>query len=151
MTTRGRARKAPDYAAQDAKNRELGSAGELLVLEHERQTLLAQGRGDLAAKVRHVSAIEGEGPGYDIESFTADGTAKYIDVKTTSGSAATGFFLTPREVQFSQDRAENYYLYRVYEYDHSCNSAKVYILRGDLRAGLELAPTAYRAMLLSSG
>ncbi len=40
----------------------------------------------LAEKVRHVSQLQGDGAGYDIESYSLDGTIKYVEVKTTKGS-----------------------------------------------------------------
>jgi hypothetical protein len=72
-----------DYTEVDAKNRALGRAGECLVLHYQRETLRRKGRPDLAQRVRHVAAIEGDGAGYDMLSFSEDGTVKYIEVKTT--------------------------------------------------------------------
>jgi hypothetical protein len=40
--------------------------------------LLNDGLPELAEKVRHVAEVEGDGAGYDIESY---GTRKYIEVK----------------------------------------------------------------------
>jgi hypothetical protein len=66
-------RKLPDPSIAESKNRALGQKGELLVVEHEKKFLIESGRADLAERVRHVSAIEGDGAGYDIESFTPEG------------------------------------------------------------------------------
>jgi len=64
-----RARKSPNRAALDTKNRALGLAGELAVAEHERRRLRTGGREDLACQVRHVAVVEGDGAGYDVMSF----------------------------------------------------------------------------------
>jgi Domain of unknown function (DUF3883) len=53
--------------------------------------LLPAARADLAAKARHVSQIEGDGAGYDIESFEIDGTPKFIEVKTTRGDGPSSW------------------------------------------------------------
>jgi hypothetical protein len=114
-TTRAfRALKGVDYAEVDAKNRALGHAGECLVLHYERETLMRKGRPGLAQRVRHVAEIEGDGAGYDVLSFTEDGTVKYIEVKTTRGSAETAFFLSANELAFARQHTAHYCLYRIY-------------------------------------
>jgi hypothetical protein len=45
----------------------VGLRGEPLVVKREQQRLTAAGRADLAARVRHVSAVEGDGAGYDMQ------------------------------------------------------------------------------------
>ena len=74
-----------DVAERDARNRALGRAGEERVLAHERASLLAAGRTDLAERIRWVSDVDGDGAGYDILSFDIDGSDRLIEVKTTSG------------------------------------------------------------------
>jgi Domain of unknown function (DUF3883) len=93
-------------------------AGELLVIRRERRLLIEGGRFDLAGRVRHVSVVEGDGAGYDVGSFTLGGEPKYIEVKTTRGSAETLFFVTANEVAFSEAHPDQFFLYRVYHYDH---------------------------------
>ena len=122
-----RARKTADYSTIDATNRELGLAGELLVVEHEKQVLEDIGRRDLARRVRHTSIVEGDGAGYDILSFTPQGETKYIEVKTTRGRAETPFFLTTNEVEFSLVHEDSYHIYRVYDYRGEQNSGSFYV------------------------
>jgi hypothetical protein len=50
-----------DVAERDARNRELGQAGEELIFAHEQRSLRASGRRDLADKVRWVSREDGDG------------------------------------------------------------------------------------------
>jgi len=74
-----------DVAERNARNRALGRAGEDRVLVHERASLLAAGRTDLAERIRWVSHVDGDGAGYDILSFDPDGNDRLIEVKTTNG------------------------------------------------------------------
>ena len=142
-----RKRKVPDYAARDAKNRALGLAGELLVLEVERAHLRAAGRPDLAAKIVHVADVEGDAAGYDIRSFAADGQPRYIEVKTTMGGAETGFFLSANELSFASKNAPHYELHRLSSFDRETSRAEAYVLQGDLAATLVLEPIVFRAKL----
>lgn len=142
-----KANKRPNYAVKEANNKKLGLDGEKLVLIAEIKSLTEANRSDLAEKVVHVSVVEGDGAGYDILSFDIKGQEKYIEVKTTKGPATTDFFISPNELEFSTQHAEDYSLYRVFEYDLESASAKVYVLEGDLSTQLSLQPTQYKAQL----
>jgi hypothetical protein len=78
-----------DPAVRDAANRALGEEGEDFVRRIESERLADLGRADLAAEVRWVSQIVGDGLGYDIESFDADGSRIFIEVKSTRGPIGT--------------------------------------------------------------
>lgn len=54
----------PSYADRDAKNRELGLAGEFAVVAYERNRLMSLGFVQLAERVKHVSVTEGDGLGF---------------------------------------------------------------------------------------
>ena len=140
-----KARKTPSYTLIAARNAKLGLRGEELVIENEIKTLRDSNRRDLAEKVVHVSVVEGDGAGYDIRSFDIEGNIKYIEVKSTTGSAHDDFFISPNEVEFSRYQPHNYFLYRVFEIDPEFRSGKVFVLRGDLSRQLRLNPTQYRA------
>lgn len=106
-----------DPAARDERNRDLGRAGEDFVVDLECRRLHAAGRPDLERRVRHVSAVDGDGAGYDILSFDArNGSEALIEVKTTCGGKGTPFFLTRNEEEVSRERASEYRLYRVFEF-----------------------------------
>ena len=94
----------------------LGDLGENLVLEYERKRLHDVGLIDLANKVKHVSAEEGDGAGYDILSFEENGEKKFIEVKTTRGSVRSDFYISANEVEFSKNHADNFYLYHCRSY-----------------------------------
>ena len=147
-----RGRKSPDRSKQDANNRALGLAGELIVVEHEQQWLRANGRDDLAEQVRHVATIEGDGAGYDVESFALDGSMKFIEVKTTRDGSETPFFISANEIEFSKRHAAVYLLYRIYEFDTGRNSGRFFIKRGSLVVDPELAlePILFRARVKAS-
>jgi len=143
-------RKSPNYVLKQESNNALGLLGEELVLQREIKTLRDAGRDDLAEKVVHVSVVEGDGAGHDIKSFTIDGQIKFIEVKSTKGTASSAFFITPNEVEFSRKNAKNFYLYRLYDLDSDTRSAKVYVLYGDLTNSLELRPTQFIAEIAGS-
>jgi len=138
-------RKSPNYVLRQESNSALGLLGEELVLQREIETLRNAGRDDLADRVVHVSVVEGDGAGHDIKSFTVDGQIKFIEVKSTKGTASAAFFISPNEVEFSRKNAKNFYLYRLYDLDGIARSAKVYVLYGDLSNSLELRPTQFIA------
>lgn len=138
-------RKSPNYVLRQESNSALGLLGEELVLQQEVNALRNAGRYDLAEKVVHVSVVEGDGAGHDIKSFTIDGQVKFIEVKSTKGTASAAFFISPNEVEFSRKNAKNFYLYRLYDLDSSTRTAKVYVLSGDLTNSLKLRPTQFIA------
>ncbi|MGG5889442.1 DUF3883 domain-containing protein [Falsiroseomonas sp. HC035] len=131
-----------DRELTDAKNRELGRAGEEFVLKFEMARLVAAGCKDLADKVFWVADEQGDGAGYDIASFSVDGTQRLIEVKTTNGSASTSFLVTANEVEVSRANPDTYWLYRVYNLS---NEPRVYCVKGPLDDGWDLEPAVFRA------
>jgi hypothetical protein len=133
-----------DPAARDARNRALGKQGEELVFAHERQRLISVGRDDLARRVEWTSEIRGDGAGYDVLSFDADGRERLIEVKTTNGAPLTPFFLSENERAFSEERPDAFTLLRLYRF---ADSPGAFELRPPLTEKLKLDPTNYRATL----
>jgi hypothetical protein len=105
-----------DPVERDHRNRALGKAGEEFVLDLERRRLTAADRSDLARRIRWVAAEDGDGAGYDVLSFDAQGRERLIEVKTTNGSARTPFFLTRNEREVADERAHDWRLYRVHQF-----------------------------------
>jgi hypothetical protein len=134
-----------DYALQDARNRQLGLAGEKCVIESERKSLIAAGRPDLAERIVHVAKVEGDGAGYDIKSYTSDGEEKFIEVKTTRGGESSGFYLSAAEIRFSDEHAHRYYLYRVFSFDVATSSGKLFIHKGAISTAFSLEPVQFKA------
>lgn len=105
-----------DYLALEASNRSLGAAGEEFAVRFEQARLAAANQERLAASVERVSATRGDGLGFDILSYDADGRERLIEVKTTAYGPATPFFVTRNEVAVSQKSAPQYHLYRIFSF-----------------------------------
>ncbi len=131
-----------DVAAQAERNRVLGRAGEELVLIHERATLSGVGRSDLAKRVRWVSDEDGDGAGYDIESFSPEGQLRLIEVKTTNGWERTPFHITRNEYAVSKQRPDEWYLLRLWNF---AREPKAFELRPPLERHVSLMATNYEA------
>jgi Protein NO VEIN, C-terminal len=112
-----------DPAARDAANRTLGIAGEDYVVQLERSRLERLGRNDLAAQVRWVAQQLGDGLGYDIESFSDDGSPIYIEVKTMKGSISAPFYISENERRAAVEKGRAFHIYRLFEFG---TATKVY-------------------------
>ncbi|WP_226680709.1 DUF3883 domain-containing protein [Sutcliffiella horikoshii] len=134
-----------DYLKLQKKNTKIGHAGELLVLANEKMTLIEAGRQDLADLVKHVSATDGDGLGYDIKSFTESGEEKYIEVKTTMSGINTAFFIEESEVRFSRENEDTFYLVRVFNYDRVTGNAQFYTKKGNVEQNFSLKAKTYLA------
>lgn len=130
-----------DYAACEARNSSLGQAGEELVVKFERYRLLKDGCDSLAANVRHISKDQGDGLGFDILSFDAEGREKFIEVKTTAFAKETPFYASASEIRFAQKNAERFSLYRLFEFR---KTPKCYTLPGMIQDHCALDPINYR-------
>ncbi len=131
-----------DVAERDARNRALGRAGEERVLAHERASLLAAGRTDLAERIRWVSDVDGDGAGYDILSFDIDGSDRLIEVKTTNGWERTPFHITRNELAVAEDRRSDWRLIRLWNF---ARGPKAFEMRPPLEAHVSLMATSYQA------
>ena len=131
-----------DVAARDERNRALGKAGEKRVLKHERNTLTAAGREDLAQKIRWVSEEDGDGAGYDIASFDADGRQRLIEVKTTNGWERTPFHISRNELAVADERRQEWCLFRLWNF---ARTPKAFELRPPLDAHVSLTATSFQA------
>ena len=131
-----------DQAGQDERNRALGWAGEERVLLHERATLQAAGRDDLACKVRWVSQEDGDGAGYDIASFAQDGRPRLIEVKTTNGWERTPFHITRNELAVADERRSEWCLFRLWNFAREPRAFELY---PPLDAHVSLTATTFQA------
>lgn len=96
------------------KNRkETGMRGEEVAIAIEQNYLESAGRDDLASKIRHVSKEDGDGSGYDILSFFLDGKEKYIEVKSTTKSLETPFYISRNELGLLQEHQDKSFIYRI--------------------------------------
>ncbi|OYY62793.1 MAG: hypothetical protein B7Y51_07835 [Burkholderiales bacterium 28-67-8] len=131
-----------DYFAREAQNRSLGQAGEAFALAFERWRLAQLGAGQLAEKVKHAAADEGDGLGYDIRSFESDGRERFIEVKTTAFGEMTPFFVSANEARFARDHAERFHLYRLFEFRAT---PRMFELAGAIDQHCMLDPVSFRA------
>jgi hypothetical protein len=131
-----------DPAERDARNRDLGKAGERFVVEFERDRLRRAGRDDLADDVRWVSDLDGDGYGYDVRSFEPDGQERLLEIKTTCGHERTTFWLTRREVDVAAERSGIYRIRRVF---HFRNRAQMFEIAPPLDRGFPMTPTTFLA------
>lgn len=136
-----------DYLEREARNRSLGLAGELLVMEFEARRLHEMGAKSLANRIEHISATKGDGAGYDILSFDGDGRERFIEVKTTAYVAETPFFVTPNEIGFSSEQQDKFHLYRLFGFR---KKPRMFSLPGPIAASCALDPVSYRATPLGS-
>jgi hypothetical protein len=131
-----------DVAKRDARNRSLGRASEERVLAHERASLLAAGRTDLAERIRWVSHLDGDGAGFDIQSFNPDGGDRLIEVKTTNGWERTPFHITRNELVVAEARHAEWCLVRLWNF---AREPRAFELRPPLAAHVSLMATSYQA------
>lgn len=132
-----------DFAERDAANRRLGRLGEQFVVRLEEERLRLARRDDLASRVRWVADQDGDGFGYDVLSFDQDTDAeRWIEVKTTGLGMYFPFYATATEVRCSEEAADRFHLYRVFEF---ATRPRVYVLAGSLRERCRLEPAVYRA------
>lgn len=135
-----------DYLERESRNRSLGLAGELLVMDYEARRLHEMGAKALAERIEHVSKNKGDGAGYDILSFDGDGRERFIEVKTTAYVAETPFFVTPNEIEFSGEQADQFHLYRLFSFR---KRPQMFVLPGDVSANCQLDPVSFRATPLA--
>jgi hypothetical protein len=131
-----------DPAEADARNRDLGRAGEALVFAHERHALAASGREDLAAQIRWTSQEDGDGAGYDIASFTPEGRPRLVEVKTTNGWERSAFHISRNELAVANDNRESWRLVRVWNF---AREPRAFELAPPLDAHVSLTPTSFLA------
>jgi hypothetical protein len=130
-----------NYLEREQRNSKLGEAGELLVLNYEKWSLVHQGKEALADQVRWIAKEEGDGAGFDILSKNKNGTDKYIEVKTTKLGKDTPFFFTENELVVSQKHPEKYHLFRLFDFE---NKARMFTVAGSLNEVCHSNPVLYR-------
>jgi len=133
-----------NYLELEAANKSLGDAGERFALKFERARLLAAGKESLADQIEHVAETQGDGAGFDIRSFEADGSDRFIEVKTTKYGRYSPFFISANELRFSEKYARSYHLHRIFQFR---DAPRLFSLAGSVEKNLILSPTEYRASL----
>ncbi|MFN8713899.1 MAG: DUF3883 domain-containing protein [Bacteroidota bacterium] len=132
-----------DFAAKAKDQKDLGDAGEELVMQYEISYLKQNGLNEESKKVRIV--LDGEG--YDVYSFDTNGNEKFIEVKTTTGDELTPFYMSENEVAFMQTHLNEYYIYRVYNYDEGNNSGEFFEIKNNVESQLLMKPTQFKVLI----
>lgn len=136
-----------NFGEREQANRQLGLAGEEFVMAYEQFRLQAAGRPDLAQELEWTSRDKGDGAGYDIRSFDVSNAKKeeselFIEVKATRSGKYMPFYISDNEVAFSEEYANQYSLYRVFQLD---KNPGMFTLPGSVRANVRLEARTYRA------
>jgi hypothetical protein len=131
-----------DYIQREARNRSLGSAGELFTLNYERARLIHAGKENLASRIEHTSQLCGDGAGYDVLSFEESGRERLIEVKTTKYGADTPFFVSKNEVSVSEQESGKYHVYRLFSFREY---PRLYTLAGSIEKSCSLTPSTFIA------
>ena len=97
--------------------KDIGNIGEALICGHEKMRLKIKGYEDFIRLVQIVDSPSYH-PGYDIDSYEADGTEnhRYIEVKTTISKKKIqlyGFHMSPNEWRVANTIKEHYCVYRL--------------------------------------
>ncbi len=139
-----RVRPAINYLERESRNASLGRAGEEFVLNFERARFIRLGQESLADRVEHIAVTEGDGAGFDVRSFEADGRDRFIEVKTTAYGKHVPFFISQNEVTVSQNYSDHYHLYRVFRFH---NDPRLFTLTGALDRVCNLSPVQFVARI----
>lgn len=131
-----------NYFEREARNRSLGNAGELFVLNFECARLIHAGKEALAAQIVHTARVSGDHAGYDILSFEISGAERLIEVKTTKYGVDTPFFVTRNEVTTSERHASQYQLYRLFAFREA---PRLYTLPGAIDQTCRLSAATFLA------
>lgn len=130
-----------NYLELEQKNTTLGLQGEEFVFDYEKWKLKKSSSEKLSNSVRWVSKEEGDGLGFDILSKNPDGSDKYIEVKTTKLGKETPFYFTRNELSFSEENANSYHLYRLFDFE---KKAKLFQKQGGLSTICHSTPVTFK-------
>lgn len=129
-----------NYLEKEAQNISLGDAGEQFAINFEQARLIHLGKESLADRIEQVSATIGPSAGFDIRSFEANGSDRFIEAKTTKYGKSTPFFITPNELKFAKDNSTKYFLYRIFGFR---TDPHLFAIHGDVKNKYKLEPSSY--------
>jgi hypothetical protein len=120
-----------DWDTLNKTRKHNGDLGEMFVCDLEKNYLTKVGRSDLAERVHHV-ASEGDGHGYDIQSFNKDGSKKFIEVKATNSSTGSSFNISKNEFNFLQNNLSSAVVYHVHNVNNERETTVVVYPAGEV-------------------
>ena len=138
-----------NFAQNEIEYKRIGDLGELWVMKYEEVKLRKANKHNLINKIKHTSKDEGDGTGFDIQSFDNNGNKIFIEVKTTTGRKNSTFFVSRNELEKSIQEQGRYHLYRLYNYNEKMDTADLLIIVGDLTT-LCKVPKIYKVNLSDS-
>ena len=127
-------------------NAKIGLLGELATISYEKEFLAQNNLHELSEGVEHVSQTEGDSVGYDVRSYNLDGTDKWIEVKTTTGSLKSFFHISENQILVSEMNPQKFNLYRIYDFDPEQRKGSFYHVSGNMRSKLVLQSNSYKAL-----
>lgn len=130
-----------NYLEEEQRNASIGYSGEKLVYDFERWRLNEIGKPELAKKIEWVSQDKGDGAGFDILSKNADGSDRFIEVKTTTLGKETPIFFTRNEKDFSENHSDRFHMYRVFQVK---NNPRMFHKHGSFSSFCAIQPTAFK-------
>ncbi|WP_282122170.1 DUF3427 domain-containing protein [Algibacter mikhailovii] len=130
-----------DYEKKSKDSKKIGDLGEELVLKWEQEKLIRLGIHKKAIRV----SLDDDSLGYDIESYNEQEQRIYIEVKTTTGSLNTPFFITPNEIEVSKEKGEQFFIYRLFNLDKELPAAEYYFNQGAVEESYDIVPTEFLA------
>lgn len=117
-----------DWSKKYEDNKELGNMGEEFVYQYERDKVADFSKDDID-RVQHLSKLQGDGLGYDISSIDENGNILRIEVKTTSASENSVFYMSKNEkLFFDQYKNDGAVIYRVYNFDKNTRRGDIKII-----------------------
>lgn len=129
-----------DYIKEHIRNTDIGERGEKLVFDMEKAKLLKAVESKKISSIDKLLkwiSLEDDSAGYDILSYDIDKKEPiYIEVKTTTGSKLTPFYMSENELEFSKNNENNYRLYRIYNFKKPI--AEFFELTGDISKSTEV-------------
>lgn len=138
--------KKTDWIEKAREDAITGLVGEELVIEHEQERLTKLGLYDEAEKIKHMSIVS-DSFGYDIKSFDLDENGKvvdlFIEVKATTLSYDSEFFVSRNELEKSKQLNKNYAIYRIYNSNDV--NPKFYVAKGPIEENFFLDSLTYTA------
>ena len=141
--------------SENKTHKEVGNLGEAIICGHEKMRLKINGYDDFVKFVQIVDSPTYH-PGFDIDSFEADGTEdhRYIEVKTTISKQRIqlyGFRMSPNEWRVANTIKDHYYVYRLMLSEKNKtlfilrNPVQLYkddLINAELRDGMEITFSA---------
>lgn len=121
-----------NYIEKEKSQQALGNAGEEFVYQYEREKVKKL-KLSKEKQVERKSVTKGDGLGYDILSYDEHGNEMFIEVKTTTGAETGTIFITANELEMSEQYPDQYYLYRVYNFDAAYMKGDLSIRKGSLK------------------